>query len=131
MISTAALIGTYSRAGWITLISCLMIYFILLGKNYFRKTLWKLTTFVAGTAIVFVIMASMPRANLFYRAKLIVHDNYLPHNISDRMDVTFVSDPATVVATTAAALLLPLVVGLAVNLRAYGAPVLETLRREA
>ncbi|MFH1724265.1 MAG: FtsX-like permease family protein [Elusimicrobiota bacterium] len=51
--------------------------------------------------------------------------------ISLRLELRFASDSATVVRTLAAAIVLPLAVGLAVNARAYGASVLETLRREA
>jgi len=86
MLSTSALIGTYSRAGWVTLISCLVIYFLLLGKNHLQKYLKKLSTYIVGGSLVFIVMANMPGANLFLRVKLIVADNYLPYGISDRMD---------------------------------------------
>jgi putative ABC transport system permease protein len=54
----------------------------------------------------------------------------LGYALSKRMDIKFSSDPKEVLTVLAAALLLPLAVGLAVNWRAYRGDVMENLRGE-
>jgi putative ABC transport system permease protein len=51
--------------------------------------------------------------------------------VSRKMNVELSAEPRSVLLTLGLAVVLPVVVGLAVNARAYGAGVLETFRREA
>ena len=87
MILFSTLVVTFSRASWLTLLFCLMLYLTVRGIGFIREYKLRIFSLLLGMGIVFVLFSSNPETRVIERVATFMGDNNLPGGLHLRLDM--------------------------------------------